>query len=177
MAEVAIIQKSDIGTYWNFSTNVDDEKVSAAILRAQQTDLESLLGAPLYYTFIEDFNGTTFDTAIYQTLYDGGSYTYQGNTIYFRGIKNYLCVSAFIHLVDIVRINVVRGGQVYKLTEESEYLEDFQIRADTRKAKSDLVRLERDTIQFIEANYSDYPLFKYREYKEMKTAYNFFKIK
>jgi hypothetical protein len=177
MAEQRIITKADIIAFWDFSTNVDDEKVNAAILRAQQTDLESLLGAPLYYTFIEDYNGTDFDTAIYKTLYDGGDYTYQGNTVYFRGIKNYLCVSAYIHFVDIARINVVRGGQVYKLTEESEYLEDFQVRTDTRKAKADLVRLERDTLQFIEANTSDYPLFKYREWKERKTAYNFFKIK
>jgi len=177
MAEQTIIAKADITAFWDFSTNVDDEKVNAAILRAQQTDLESLLGAPLYYSFIEDYNGSTFDTTEFQSLYDGGSYTYLGNSIYFRGIKNYLCVSAYIHLVDIARINVVRGGQVYKLSEESEYLEDFQVRTDTRKAKADLVRLERDTMQFLEDNISDYPLYKYRDYTERKTAYNFFKIK
>jgi len=176
MAEVAIIAKADIQNLWDFSENIDQSKIDAAILRAQQTDLESILGAPLYHEFIEDYNGLTFDTATYQNLYDGGEYTYNGQTIYYRGIKALLSVYSYVHLMDIIRINVVRSGQVYKVSEESEFLEDFQARADNRKAKSDAIRLEKDTLQFIETNISDYPLFRYREYREVKTSYNFYKL-
>jgi hypothetical protein len=176
MAEQPIIVKADIQTAWDFSENIDQSKIDAAILRAQQTDLERLLGAPFYHAFIEDFNGTDFNTASYQALYDGGEYSYQGQAIYYRGVKALLCVYAYIHLVEIVRINVVRSGQVYKVSEESEFLEDFQARADNRKAKADAIRLEKDTLQFLENNYSTYPLFRYREYQEKKTAYNFYKL-
>ena len=176
MAEQKIIAKADIQNLWDFSENVDQSKIDAAILRAQQTDLESLLGAAMYHDFVEDYNGLTFDTPAYQTLYDGGEYTYKAQTIYFRGVKALLSVYAYIHLVDIIRINVVRSGQVYKVAEESEFLEDFQSRADNRKAKSDAIRLEKDVLQYLETNLSTYPLFRYREYKDVKTSYNFYKL-
>lgn len=176
MAENRIIEAEDIRVFWDFSENIDTSKIDASILRAQQTDLEPILGNPLYYEFIEDYNGTTFDTAKYKTLYDGEAYTYNGQSIYFRGVKQLLCVLSYIRLVEVSRINIVRSGEVFKVSEESEFAEDFQMRADLAKAKTDAIRLEKEVLQYLSYKPADYPLFSYREYKEPKTSYKFYKI-
>ena len=179
MAEVKIITSTDIAEFWPITSNIDSDKINAAILRAQQTDLEPILGSYLYYEFIEDYDTVnTFNTPIYQSLFDGGSYTYNNQTIYYRGVRQLLAVYSWIRLTQIIRINVVRSGQVVKIVEESDPLEDFQARADTRKALDEAVRLEKHTLQFLFTNRSDYPLYNIKPdtYQDSKTAFNFTRV-
>lgn len=179
MAEQRIIAQSDIIEFWPNSVNISTSKVDSAILRAQQADLEPLLGIYLYQDFIEDYNGVTFDTAKYQELYDGKSYTYRGNERYFRGVRNLLAVYSFVRLIDVSGINLTTSGMVDKITEESEEREGFEIRTTRRLAKDDAIRLEKDTLDFIREFKSDYELY-WKVYstskKETRTSYNFFKV-
>ena len=140
MAEQRIITRSDIIEFWPNSVNIAQDKIDSAILRAQQADLEPLLGIYLYQSFIDDYNGSTFDTAIYKTLFDGGEYEYGGYTRYFRGVRNLLSVYSFVRLVDLTTINLTSAGMVDKITEESETQEDYQIRKSQRLAKDDSPR-------------------------------------
>ncbi len=179
MAEQRIITQDDIIEFWPNSVNISTSKVDSAILRAQQADLEPLLGMYLYQAFIEDYNGTTFDTPKYQELYDGKSYTYRGDDRYFRGVRNLLSVYSFVRLIDVAGINLTTSGMVDKITEESEEKEDYQIRSTRRLAKDDAIRLEKDTLDFITTFRSDYELY-WKVYstdkKETRTSYNFFKV-
>jgi hypothetical protein len=176
MAEQIIIALSDIQEFWPISDNIDEDKINASILRAQQIDLERVLGPPLYHAFIEDYNGTSFDTAIYQTLFDGTNYAYNGQDIYFRGVRHLLSVYAYVRIIESHKINVVRAGVTVKVVEESETAEDFQVRAVKRRALDDAIRLEKDLLQYLHTNRTSYPLFKYRVVETEKTAYNFNKV-
>jgi len=210
MAESKLISLADIQQFWPISSNIDEDKINAGITRAQQADLQDILGSPLYYELIEDFtsdenpvldggdslgggliidggNSTeqddepitipqAFTTQKYQDLFQGVDYEYRGHTIYFRGLLPLLCTYAFCRIYDISRVNVVRSGVVTKVTEESDPLQDFQARADKRKALEDSARLEKELLQFLTTKKEDYPLFQYRENIELRTAYNFYRV-
>ena len=182
MAENRIIAYSDIAAYWYIpsTVNKDTTKISIAILEAQQADLKRVLGEALYYDFIEDYDpvGLDFVTASYQTLFDGGDYTYQGNTIYFSGVKQLLCAYSFIHLAKNNKIHIVRGGVVVKTVEESETAEDFQLRAIIRKAFDQASRIEGELTRFLYENRATYPLYNYKSYEgQRKTGFNFYVVK
>ena len=175
MAEQRIITQADIIEFWPNSVNISQSKLDSAVLRAQQADLEPLLGMYLYHAFINDYDGSKFVTAIYKTLFIGGEYSYNGNTRYFRGIRNLLSVYSFVRLVDMAGINLTAVGMVDKVTEESERQEDYQIRRSQRLAKDDAIRLEKDTLDFIKTNLSDYPLYnKVYSTDTKSTSYNFY---
>ena len=177
MAEKRIITKANIQAYFNVPNTVDDSKVNIAILEGQQSNLKQLLGEPFYYAFIENYNGTTFANANYQKLYDGGSYAYKSNTIYFSGIKQLCSCYGFIHIAGNSKINVVRSGVVVKSIEESESAENFEIRVIVRKALDMAARIEREILQYMSENKSLFPGFEYREYPaQRRTAFNFYKI-
>jgi hypothetical protein len=179
MAEQRIITHDDIIEFWPNSVNISSSKADSAILRAQQADLEPLLGIYLYQDFIEDYNGTTFNTTKYQELYDGKSYTYRGNDRYFRGVRNLLSVYSFVRLSDVSNYSLTDSGMVDKITEESEQKEDYQIRSTRMLAKDDSIRLEKDTLDFITTFRTDYELY-WKVYstdkKQTKTSYNFYKV-
>jgi len=178
MAEQIIIDIDDINEFWDVSPNISDTKISSGILRAQQADLKPILGDYLYYEFIEDFNGTTWDTAKYQTLFDGEAYTYENGTIYFTGIKPLLCGYAWRRIFIASRINVVEDGQVRHIVEESEHLQDFQQRANERKVIDDTIRLEHELLKYLTTNRTTYPLFNIKPDTEQdhKTSFRFTKV-
>ena len=178
MAETTIITATDIREFYpQLSVNIDDDEQLPIILLAQQNDLEPFLGYYLYNAFIEDFNGTDFDTAKYQTLFDGASYAYRGNNRYFRGVRHLLSVYSFIRIMEISDTTVTTSGLVTKTTDESEPREDYQIRRSMAKVKDDSIRLEADAVCFIETNIGDYDLYnKVYSTKDNKTSYNFYKV-
>jgi hypothetical protein len=178
MAEQVIIAPSDIREFYpQLSTNIDDGNITPSILLAQQNDLEPFLGWYLYNEFIEDYNGATFDTAKYQTLFDGGNYTYRSKSRYHRGVRHLLAVYSFIRLVEVSDTVLTDSGMVTKDTEESLPKEDYQIRSIMRKVKDDSIRLERDNRDFITTMINDYPLYaKVYSTQENKTSYNFYKV-
>lgn len=178
MAEQTIITATDIREFYpELSINIDDSDILTKVLLAQQNDLEPFLGYYLYNAFIEDYNGATFDTAIYQTLYDGSSYSYRGNNRYFRGLRHLLSVYSFIRVIEISDTTLTTSGMVDKTTEESEQRQDYQIRNSMRKIKDDAIRLEKDAKDFILENISDYKLYHKRySTEDYKTSYNFVKV-
>ena len=178
MAEQIIITAADIQGFWDLSPNISTTKIDAGILRAQQADLKKILGDYLYFAFIEDFNGSNWDTAIYQKLFDGESYTYNGGSIYFNGVKPLLCGYAWRRILISTKINVVEDGQVIHTIEESEHLEDFQARANERKVIDDSIRLEGELLQYLVTKRSTYPLFNTKDntYQDNKTSYRFNKV-
>lgn len=178
MAEQTIITATDIREFYpELSVNMDDDDILTKVLLSQQNDLEPFLGYYLYNAFIEDYNGATFDTAIYQTLYDGTTYNYSGNDRYFRGIRHLLAVYSFIRVIEISDTVLTTSGMVDKTTEESEQREDYQVRNSMRKIKDDAIRLEKDAKDFILTNIADYKLYHKRfATDDYKTSYNFYKV-
>jgi hypothetical protein len=177
MAEQKIITKADIQSYWNVPNTVLDDRVNIAILEAQQSDLKRVLGDPFYYAFIEDYNGTTFATPNYQTLFDGSNYVYQGDTIYFSGVEQLLSTYSYIQLAKNNKIHVVRAGVVVKSVEQSETAENFELRSVLRKAYDQSGRLEAEITQYLYEKRSLYPLYLKKVSKDQrKTGFNFYRV-
>jgi len=73
------------------TAELDGAVLEPHIQKAQDLDLRPVLGDVLYYDFMSKFLVTgDASYAIYQTLLNGGSYTYAGNTIYFDGLKPFM---------------------------------------------------------------------------------------
>ena len=179
MAEKRIITSVDIREFYpQLSPNVAEEKIESAILQSQQVQLEGFLGYYLYNAFIEDYAGNnTFNTPIYQALYDGGSYSDRGFTRYFRGLRHLLSLYSFTRLLWISDVNLTPAGMVTKDTEESEPQESFKQRNAVRQVKDDVIRLEKDSTDFIMANIADYKLYHKRySTDDYKTSYSFIRV-
>ena len=116
MAETTIITKDDIRLTWaNFDKNLKDTQVDPFILKAQRSDLKPFLGDALYYDFIENLID-----ANYIDLLDGVVYAYQGDNIYFNGIKPMLAAYSYARTLKNIDINVGRGAVVSKSSEQSD---------------------------------------------------------
>ena len=179
MAEIIIISENDIREFYpQISANIDPKKIDASTLKAQITDLERFLGYYLYNAFIEDYvSAGEFTTPIYQTLYDGESYSYKGNNRYFRGLRHLLSVYTFARLMGISDVNVTTSGMVNKVTEESELRDNPDQRYDIMMVKDDYIGLEKNVLDYILTNIADYKLYHKRySTDDYKTSFDFTRI-
>ncbi len=156
MAETTIITKDNIRETWaNFDKNFKDAQVDPFILKAQRSDLKPFLGDALYFDFVENITDTN-----YVDLLDGTTYIYQGNTIYFNGIKPMLAAYSYARTLKNIDINVGRGSVVSKDTEQSEKHENSIIYRRHTEAKSEALRLQNELEQFLDTKKTDYPLWR-----------------
>tara|TARA_R110000822_G_scaffold10646_6_gene40160 strand:+ start:1839 stop:2372 length:534 start_codon:yes stop_codon:yes gene_type:complete len=171
MAETTIITKDDIRLTWaNFDKNLKDTQVDPFILKAQRSDLKPFLGDALYYDFIENLID-----ANYVDLLDGVVYSYQGNDIYFNGIKPMLAAYSYARTLKNIDINVGRGAVVSKSSEQSDKHENTLIYRRKTEAESEALRLQGELEQFLSTKRSDYPLWKDNN-KVKKTSFRILKV-
>ena len=174
MAERILITRNDIEEFFPIGKNVPNERLLQHILRAQQSDLKPWLGSELYFLFVENFS-----EAIYQTLYNGGEYDYQGNTIYFGGIRQLLVAWAYARLYEANTDFVTRGGNKRKDTEESTPQEQVVTNTRNTEAQSEALRLQAEMSQFLDQNRSTYPKWQHREgaAAEARTSFRITKVR
>lgn len=177
MAEQRIISKVDINEFFQLDSNIDDSRINPHILRAQQAELKPVLGDALYYAFIEDYDGTNFQDQRFIDLFEGAIYQdSKGNPIYFNGVRPLLSSWSFSRVVGANKIFITRSGNVQQINpEESENLEDNQIRLYKREARSEAIRLEGELILFLQANKETYPEYQYwyEGITKKKTSFTF----
>lgn len=158
MAEQNIITKADIAELWPVSKNLNDERVNPYIRLAQQNDLTAWLGEPLYFAFIEDYDGNEFIEQRFKDLFDGIELELSDSrTVYFRGVKPMLTAFAYARLVSNNSFFVARGGDVKKNTDQSESATDALELQKARNAYSEAYRLGANLVQFLDKKRSDYP--------------------
>jgi hypothetical protein len=153
MSERILVTRNDIEDFFPIGKNVDNARLLQHVLRAQQSDLKPWIGSELYFQFVENFTD-----AIYQKLYNGGSYEYQGNNIYFGGIRQLLCSWAYARIYEANTDFVGRGGNTRKETEESTGQEQTITNIRSSEAESEALRLQAEMSRFLDQNSSDYPL-------------------
>tara|TARA_R110002096_G_scaffold217142_4_gene405183 strand:+ start:13878 stop:14420 length:543 start_codon:yes stop_codon:yes gene_type:complete len=162
MAETTIITKADIQVLWsNLDKNFTEAKLSPYILRSQQTELKTLLGDSLYYDFVSNIT-----IQKYIDLLDGVEYSYQGNTIFFGGVKPYLAALSFGRIISNINVSVGTASVTDKATEQSTPHDNAIIQTRGREAKSEALRLQSELLQFLDEKRSTYPLFQSRESSE-----------
>ena len=159
MAEQNIITKADILELWPISQNINDERVNPFIRLGQQNDLTQWLGEPLYFAFVEDFEGGgDFSEERFQELFDGAELELSNSrTVYFRGVKPMLVAFAYARLVSNNSFHVTRGGDVKKTTDQSEAATDALELQKARNAMSEAYRLGANLVTFLDRKRSIYP--------------------
>lgn len=155
MAERKLITKDDIDEFFKLGKNLDLEKLNIAIITAQQNDLEPVIGSALYL-----FVNENPDDAKVIDLLQGKSYTYQSETIYFRGMRAQISAYAFARFVRDNEVNHTRAGTKIKTSDQSETVESTQTNQRVRDAFSRAKKYEADTLMYLDQNRSDYPLFE-----------------
>lgn len=174
MAEELIITKTDILEFWpQMDVNISDQKINSYIRRSQQSDLKPALGAPLYFDVVS--NPEAPDNV---TLIDGTEYTYQGNVIFFEGIRPFLCAMTYSRIMLNINVSVGRASVIDKATEESTPHTIALIKQRSRETESEGLRLQAELRQFLDQNRTIYPLYGQRldASADRKTSFRISKV-
>jgi hypothetical protein len=156
--EITLITGDELRENWsNVDQNLSEVKLKPYIIKAQQTELQDLLGPPLYYDLISNITD-----ANYILLLNGGEYVHQTYTIYFSGLKPYISALSYKNLIADININVGRASVTEKDTENSTPHANPIVQTRSREGYSEALRLQAEVIKFLDQKRSDYPLWNSR---------------
>jgi hypothetical protein len=99
MAEVSLVTRAEVNAYLSISVNKDETRFNTFINRVQKNNLRKLLGDAMYYDLFQNVTDINTIAAPYGDLVNGKSYTYQGNTIQYYGLKPYI---SFLYGINIL---------------------------------------------------------------------------
>jgi len=156
------------------TAELDGAVLEPHIQKAQDLDLRPVLGDVLYYDFMSKFLVTgDASYAIYQTLLNGGSYTYAGNTIYFDGLKPFMVCKTLVRLAVSQPAQLTRFGFVTKVASGSQPVDKDTIRMFVNGQNSDAQTYQNNICQYLNNNVTTYTKFK-GEQTSLKTGFKMF---
>jgi hypothetical protein len=174
-----LITPSEIKAY-RPTADIDDARITPFIIESQQNDLRPVLNDALYYDLLANFNDSAHAKyAVYQNLINGKSYVYNGNTIYFDGIKPMLAYYALSRFIINNPVNITRFGVVQKINPQSEPLSQGAIQAVVNDLRSTAMNYQLQLIKFLEENSADYPLYSSggaSSNAATRSSFNFFRL-
>lgn len=138
---------------------IEDERLNTALLNTQRGQIRDLLGRALYLDMVNNLAQTK-----YVKLAAGETYTFNGNTIQFFGLRPALLWYAYaLYLQDIAVTPTKSGLKVKTGTDGGEAVDkDSLIEEKTRAfAQGDMYASE--VREYLERNASTYPLYAKRE--------------
>jgi len=159
MAKTITISLADIKQY-RPTAELDGMRWEPFALEAHDLDLRPILGDGLYYDFMTKYK-TVADPmyADYQTLLNGGSYTYNGQTIYFDGIKPLMVYLTLSRFVQNNPVHITRFGIVQKTSPQSQPVEATMLRQVVNELKSNASNYRNQVETFLLQNQTTYPLY------------------
>ena len=127
----------------------------------QDQELRPILSDALYYDLMTKF----FDTgdamyANYQKLINGTEWTYNGNTVYFDGLKPMLSYFTLARLVQNNQVNITRYGVVSKVVPQSEPVDAQVIRQVVNELRSNAMTYKNQVDTYLCNNVDTYLLYK-----------------
>jgi hypothetical protein len=174
-----LITKTDILTF-RPTADLDEGRIKPFILEAQRLDLKPVLNDALYYDFVLKFDAIADPMyTVYQELLSGKEYSYNGDTIYFDGVKPMLAYFSLARFVVSSPVNITRLGIVTKLNAQSEPADAAMIKAVVNELRSAAIGYQHQVIQFLETKASTYPLYSSGGGSEnigTRNSFNFFRL-
>lgn len=157
------------------TAELDGMRWEPFVTEAQEQDLRPILGDGLFYDFMTKFHdtGDAMYTA-YQELINGKAYTYNGQTIYFDGVKPMVGYFALARLVQNNPINITRFGVVTKVTSQSQNVDPQVLRQVVNELRSNAITYKNQVDQFLLENQSTYTLYIGSD-SAIKTSFRMFK--
>lgn len=142
---------------------------------SQDQDLRPMLGDALYYDLMTKWFNTgdaMYDS--YNELINGTEYEYNGNTIYFDGLKPMLCYFTLSRLVKNNQVNVTRYGVTRKILPQSEPVDVQVIRELENDLRSNAMTYVNQLTKFLNSNQTVYTLYAGSE-SAINTSFKMFK--
>lgn len=174
MALPAIITIDDVREIRPITANTNQDHIEPYIIEAQEQELKQLLGQSFYFAFVTDLEGG--GSPENELLFDGGEYENGNQTWNFRGVKEFLSFAAFARYVIRNNQQVTRFGVVTKVVEESTAVSTAMANQERSDARAVQMSVQREITEFLEANPTDYPLFRERSTTPTKQSFKFSKI-
>ncbi len=159
MVEKYLISQDDVMKFQPMDT-IPQGRFDPYILKAQELDLKPVLNEVLYYDFLTKFDvlaDAMYDE--YQSLLNGTTYTYAGQTIEFPGIKPMLCAFTLARFVPMNQINISRYGVVIKTTGQSEPAPATSLTYMANNLKADAIAYQNQVEKYLQQNPTTYPLY------------------
>lgn len=149
---------------------LDPQRVDPYITEAQENDLRPILGDALFYDFI-----TNIDTTKYRELLNGKTYTKDGYSIFFNGVKPMLCYFALARITQNNSINLTSYGAVQKRVDGSDPIDQRILGALITELRDVANSYQTRVIDFLNDNPTTYTLFNVSSSKdEAEFGLNFF---
>ena len=157
------------------TAELDGTRWETFATEAQDQDLRPILGDGLYYDFMTKWfsTGDAMYTA-YQELLNGKAYTYNGQSIYFDGLKPMVRYYTLARLVQNNQVNISRFGVVTKTTQQSQPTDPQVIRQVVNEMKSNAMTYKNQVDRFLLENQSTYDLYIGSD-TYVKTSFRMFK--
>lgn len=136
------------------TAEIDAVRWKPYVTEAQDQDLRPILGDGLYYQLMQTPTAT-----IYSELLNGKSYTYNGQTVYFDGLKPMLGYFTLARLIQNNQINIVRFGVVSKVVNQSQNVDPQVLRQVVNEMRSNAMTYKNQVDTFLLNNQSTYTLY------------------
>jgi hypothetical protein len=155
-----LINITDILNVRPASKEIDQSRIEPYIQEAQRHDLRNILGEALYFDFISKFDVTGDPMyANYQTLLNGGTWSYGGQSRQYFGLRDMLSYFALARFVKNNQMNVTRFGVVQKTNQNSEPISQASLNDLITELKSVAISYQSQVIEFLTNNTSTYTLY------------------
>jgi hypothetical protein len=149
---------------------LDVKRVDPYITETQENDLRPIMGDAFFYDFI-----TNYTDAKYRELLNGKTYTKNGYSIFFPGLKPMLCYFALARITQNNAINLTSYGIVQKDMSGSQPVDQRIIGALVTELRDVANSYQSRLIDFLNYNQTTYPLFNVSSGKdEQEFGLNFF---
>lgn len=175
MADKLLISVSDIKRYRAIA-DLHPDRIDTYIRESQIIYLKPLLNEALYYDFITKYdNSGDAMYANYQKLLNGDTYTYNGQTVEYLGLKPMLVYYTLARFVVNNQVNFTGYGVVYKRSDESDRLDADSLRIQERLFKETAITYQEGVEQYLLQKTDVFTLYDTLEQKPLKTGFSFFK--
>ena len=156
-----LITASKIKEIRAISDNIKESKrIEPFILEAEQTDLMDLLGNALYTDLLDKVNDSP---SIYDTLLNGGTYTYKGIKYTIKGLGYALAYFAYSRFLKFQGVNITNFGIVQKTTEFSQPVSGADINRMASSAKDIAMSYFSDCKLYLDRNSDTFSLWEFIE--------------
>jgi hypothetical protein len=153
-----LIQISDIQELKPLTSNANpDKKVNTFVIEAQEFDLRPVIGDAFYLELLLKAPGFG---GVYDALWNGSTYQCGSTTYSNPGLKAVLIYYSWARITAESNITSTAFGLHAKLNEDSTPISDKALTAIVDKARSGAQAYCHRVVDFLNANSSDYPLYK-----------------
>lgn len=157
-----LINITDIINVRPTAKEIDQSRIEPFIQEAQRHDLRNIFGEAFYFDFISKFDVTGDPMyANYQTLLNGGTWSYNGQSRQYFGLRDMLSYFTLARFVKNNPMNITRYGVVQKTNPNSEPVSQASLNDLITELKSVAISYQGQVIEYLTNNATTYRLYTY----------------